>query len=115
MLVVVLAPVLDHDLCLGEAGEDLDGEQLVTDPRPERLDVGVLPGGAGLDVSAPGAGEAAPVPQRVGGELRAVVAANELRRAAPRDNEAIKNSDSRVGVDSPAALDGEGLAGELIN
>jgi hypothetical protein len=32
VLVVVLTVVLDEDLCPGEAGELLDGEQLVTDP-----------------------------------------------------------------------------------
>ena len=35
--------ILTHDLPLGEAGELLDVEQLVTHPRVERLDVRVLP------------------------------------------------------------------------
>ena len=43
VLVVVLAPVGDHDLCLGEAGELLDGEQLVTHAGAEAFDVGALP------------------------------------------------------------------------
>jgi hypothetical protein len=61
VLVVVLPPVLDEHLGLGEAGELLDGEQLVTNPGAEGLDVGVLPRAARVDVAAAGAGEAAPV------------------------------------------------------
>jgi hypothetical protein len=57
VVVVVLAPVLDQDLCLGQAGEQLDAEQLVADATAEALDVGVLPRRAGLDVRAASAGE----------------------------------------------------------
>ena len=62
-MVVVLAPVLDRDLCLGEAREQLGAEQLVGYPRAEGLDVGVLPGCVRLDVGAAGVLEAAPVPE----------------------------------------------------
>ena len=47
--VVVLAEVLDDDLRLSQAGEHLDGEQLVTDTAVEALDERVLPRAAGLD------------------------------------------------------------------
>ena len=39
--VVVLAPVLDPDLGFCEAGEQLDGQELVADAAAEALDVRV--------------------------------------------------------------------------
>lgn len=39
MLVVVVAPVGDHHAGFGEAGELLDGQELVADPGAERFDV----------------------------------------------------------------------------
>jgi hypothetical protein len=42
-MVIVQSPVLDHDLCLGETGEQLDAKQLVADTGAEGLDVGILP------------------------------------------------------------------------
>ena len=38
-VVVVLAPVLDQDLRLGEAGEQLHREELVADASAEALDI----------------------------------------------------------------------------
>ena len=114
MLVVVLAPVFDQDPCFGEAGEQFDREQLVAHPGAEALDVGVLPRRAGLDVRAARAREATPVAQRVGGQLGAVVAANEHRRAALGD-EALQRNDGLVAVDAAVALDRQRLAGELID
>jgi hypothetical protein len=35
LVVVVIAPVGDHDLRLGQAREQLDPEQLVADPEPK--------------------------------------------------------------------------------
>jgi hypothetical protein len=52
--------------------------ELIAEPPAIGLDPGVLPRTAGFDVAGPGAGEAAPVAQSVGGELPAVVAADEL-------------------------------------
>src|SRR5215211_1005486 len=49
-VVVVLAPVADDDLASAQARELLDVEQFVADAPVERLDVGVLPRGAGVDV-----------------------------------------------------------------
>ena len=50
-VVVVLAPVADDDLASAQARELLDVERFVADAPVERLDVGVLPGGAGVDVA----------------------------------------------------------------
>ncbi len=78
-----MAPVLDEDAGLGEAGEQFLGEQLVADAGVERLDVGVMPRRAGLDERAARPAVAAPVLQRDSGQLRAVVATQELRRLRP--------------------------------
>ena len=80
--IVLGAPVADEDLGFEEAGELLDGEQLVAHPAAVRLDPGVLPGRARLDVAGTRACEAAPVAQGVRGELGAVVAAHEARMLA---------------------------------
>ena len=80
--IVLGAPVADEDLGIEEAGELLDVEQLVAHPAPARLDAGVLPGRARLDVAGTRACEAAPVPQGLRGELGAVVAAHEARMPA---------------------------------
>jgi hypothetical protein len=125
-MVVVVAPILDHHLCLGETGEHLDREQLVAYPAAEGLDIGVLPWRAGLDigvlpwragldVGAAGAGEPAPIPERIGGELWAVVTAHELRCPAPLGDQALELRDGGVRVDATLALDGQRLASELIN
>ena len=97
--VVLDPPVLDQHPGLEQAVEGLDGEQLVAQPAAEALHIGVLPGRARLDVAGPGAGEAAPVAQRVGGQLGAVVAADEPRRGAALGDQAVQDGDGGVGVD----------------
>jgi len=52
LCVVMAAPCLDDDLCLGEAVEDLAIEQLVAELRVEALAVSVLPRGSRLDIMA---------------------------------------------------------------
>jgi hypothetical protein len=61
--------------------------------------------GERLDVGAAGAAEAAPVAERVRGQLGAVVAADVLGRASAVGDETIEHPDGRVGVDPPLALD----------
>ena len=48
LLVVVLAPALDDDLCLLQAEEDLAVEKLVPELAIEAFAVAVLPGAAWL-------------------------------------------------------------------
>ena len=63
----------------------------------------------------PAFGEAAPVPQRVGGHLRPVVAAHEPGRGPALADEAVEHVDGLVGVDPAVALDRQRLAGELVH
>ena len=79
--VVLGSPVLEHDLGFEEVGEVFGVEAFVSEASVEGLDVGVLPGGSGLDVGGVGAPDAAPVPQRGRDELWAVVHAQMLRAA----------------------------------
>src|SRR5215207_6775441 len=62
-VVVVLAPVLDDDLRFGQAGEQLDVEQLVANSGVKGLHERVLPRRAGLDERRRRAGLPAPVPE----------------------------------------------------
>jgi hypothetical protein len=112
---VVAAPVLDHHLRLGQAGELLDREQLAADARAEGLDVGVLPRRARLDVGAAGLREAPPVVQRVRRQLRAIVAADQLGPPAGLGEDALEPRDRVVGVDAPRAADLQRRAGELVD
>ena len=73
--VVFGTPVLEHDSGFEEVGEVLGVEAFVSQASVEGLDVGVLPGGSGLDVGGVGAPDAAPV------VLRRVL----RRRAMPVD------------------------------
>ena len=58
------SPVFEHDLGFEEVGEVFGVEAFVSEASVEGLDVGVLPGRAGLDVGGVGAPDAAPVAQR---------------------------------------------------
>jgi hypothetical protein len=98
VLVVIVAPVGDHDLGFGETGEQLDGQQLITDPRAEALDVGVLPRRPRLDIGAAGAGEPAPVSERVRGQLWPVVTANERRSGSFRGEFSSREIDGDAGA-----------------
>lgn len=73
-------------------------EELVPDSRAIGLDPGVLPGAARFDVAGPRVGEGAPVRESVGGQLRSVIAADELRRS-PLEHEPVEDGDGAVGVD----------------
>jgi hypothetical protein len=66
--VVALEPRGEDQLRLGERAEELGVEYLVAEAGVERLDPGVLPGRARLDVGGAGAGDEAPVAQGMGGE-----------------------------------------------
>jgi hypothetical protein len=65
--VVALEPLGEDQLRLGERAEELGVEYLVAEAGVERLDPGVLPERARLDVEAAGAGDEAPVAQGMGG------------------------------------------------
>src|SRR4051812_42017572 len=90
--VVVLAPVVDDDGGFGEAADLLDVEQLVAQAGVEGLDVGGLPGRAGLAERRCGPAVATPVSERVRGQLGTVVAADVRGRAAP-SGEALEHGD----------------------
>jgi hypothetical protein len=59
--------------------------------------------------------EPAPVPQRVGGQLRAVVAADEPRWPAALGDQLVEHGDGGVRVDPAIDPDGEGLAGVFVD
>ena len=64
MVVVLVLPVADDDLCVQQRVEAVDVEALVADPAVERLDVPVAPRRARRDVGQAGAG-ASPVGHRL--------------------------------------------------
>ena len=79
--IVVASPSFDEHLRLAERREDFAVEQLVPELRIQALAVAVFPWAARLDVERLHADAAEPFAHRYGGELRAIVGANMLRRA----------------------------------
>ncbi len=59
--------------------------------------------------------EPAPVPERVGGHLRAVVAPDEPGRRPALDDKAVEHLDGLVGVDAAVALDRQRFTRELVH
>src|SRR3954447_1269123 len=100
MGVVGLTPVVDDDDSFGEAAELLDVEQLVADAAVEGFHVGILPGRAWLDERRFSTAEATPVPERVGGQLRPVVA-TDMRGRATHEDELVEHGDGLVCADAP--------------
>jgi hypothetical protein len=111
--VVLLSPVGDKYSRLEKRVELLDGEQLVSYPRTIGLDPRVLPWTAGFDVARAGASETAPISKGIGGELGAVVAADELGDSSFFD-QTVKNVDGVVRVDGMRDEVAQGLSGELV-
>jgi len=102
-------------LGLEEAVEVLEGQQLVAHAGAVGLDPGVLPGRSGVDVFGLGAGESAPVAQRVGGELWSVAAPDVLGAPAPGRGDLVQARHCRVRVYRAVHQIGEGLPGELVD
>ena len=112
---VVLDPeVLGQHLGFEQRLEGLDVEQLVAQLAVERLDERVLPRAARLDVDGAGRREPTPVPQRVGGELGAVVHAQELGCRPLGGHEASRTATVSSAVMERCDVDGQGLLGELV-
>lgn len=76
--IVVLAPLLDHDLDFPQRVEDLAVQQLVTQLAIERLAVAILPRAALRDVKRRRAHATEPPAQLLGHHLGPVVAASVL-------------------------------------
>ena len=115
MLVVIDPPVLGQYPGLLEGAEQFLIEELVTEPAVERLDVGVLPGRARLDIRGTGTTEPAKVPDRVGSQLRAVVHPDEGWGAATDLDQLFEDINGPFSCKGPVYLDYEYLPGELIN
>ena len=112
--VVVDSEVLDQDLGLEQRVELPAVEQLVSELAVERLDPGVLPWRAGIDEDRVDAVEPAPVRNRSGDELAAVVEADKRRRPVDR-GQTVQHVDDVIGIDGSCHLDGETLPGVLVD
>src|SRR5271165_5300226 len=84
-MVVVPPPRLDHHLRLGPRTEPCEAEAFVAELAVEALAHPVLPGLARIDQCRADPGPRDPAQQRARDELRAVVRAQERRRAAFAD------------------------------
>jgi hypothetical protein len=93
------APVVDDHSGFEHAVELPAVEELVTELSVERFNPGVLSRAAGIDEHAGGAGEAAPVRDRVRDELGSVVEPDVHKRCTACDREAVEHRDDVVCVD----------------
>ena len=113
MVVVLVLPVADDDLCVQQRVEVVDVEALVADPAVERLDVPVAPRRARRDVGQAGAG-AGPVGHRLADELRPVVRP-EHRRGAPGGDEVLEVGGESVGGNRALHEAADALPGVFVD
>ena len=112
--VVVVPSGLDHDLGFGARAEPLQAQALVAELAIEALVVGVLPWLARVDQRRGDAALGDPLEDRAADELRPVVRTQEQRRAVHAD-ESGQNLDDAPGADRTGHVDGQALAGELVD
>jgi len=79
--IAVIPPLLNEDLCLLQAVEDLSVQALVPELAVKALVVAVLPGTAGLDEQRPGTHLFQPAPQQPRGYFRPIVRADVFQHA----------------------------------
>src|SRR6478735_2580640 len=95
--VVVLPVAFAQHFCFQQGGKGLPVEELVAEPAVEAFAVGVLPWTAGFDIEGFKSSPPDPVLHGLCDELRAIVAADELRRAAVRPDGGLQNADDVLG------------------
>ena len=110
-MVVLEPPVVEQELGFVETVEGFHVEELAAEVAVEGFDVGILPGCSRLDVAGRDAGEAAPVAECVGDELRAVVAADQLGCLAAPIDDPLENADKCRRRPSGGLLAWRGLRG----
>ena len=112
--VVVLAPLLDDNLCFFQAVEDFAVEQFIAKLAVEGLAVAVLPWTAWFDEQGFGANLGEPVAHDLRRHLSTVVGPDVLRHPAFEHNVGHGLDDTEA-VDAACYPDGQAFAGELIN
>src|SRR5262245_6224309 len=113
-MVVLVSPLPRQHPRLQQAAELLGVEELVPQPAVERLRVPVLPRRARRDVQHLDRLLLQPAADRLRDELRAVVAADVPRRAAPADQRR-EHGDDRTRRQRPPDLQRQALAGVLVH
>ncbi len=111
--VVVFPPLLDEDLGLAEAVEDLAVEQFVPEPGVEALAVSVLPWAARFDLGRPGTDGGNPVPDRLRDELGAVVG-SDVGGWSAQDEQIGESIDDVDRTQLPPDPDRQALPAELV-
>jgi len=112
--VVVLAPLLDHNLGFLQAVEDLSIEALVAQLAVEGFAIAVLPRAAGLDVERLCSELCEPATHDLGRHLSTVVGADVFRHAAFEHHVGHRLDDAKA-VDATGHPDGQAFPSELIN
>src|SRR5512135_3163628 len=113
--IVLLLPERTQRPGLGFALEVLAVQELVAQLAMKRLRVAVLPRARRRHVQRPGAGALQPRPHRLGRELRAVVAADPMRRAATLRRDLGQDDPDLVRRHAPSRLQRQALTCVLVN
>src|SRR5512135_200670 len=113
--IVLLLPQRAQRPGLGLALELLAVQELVAELAVERLRVAILPGARRRHVQRPGAGPLQPIPHRLRRELRAVVAADPMRRAPATRRDLGQDDADLLGRHAPACLQRQAFTSVLIN
>ena len=112
--VVLPAPTIGQALGLSHRGEQLGIEKLIPEPAVERFGKAVLPRRSWLDLGRSAAAALAPALERVGNELRPVVAADE-RRCRVEAGEPLQHSHHVLGLAAPSDSDRQAEAAVLVD
>ena len=112
--VVVLPPLLDHDLCLVQAVEDFSVEQLVAQLPVERFAVAVLPGAAWCDIQGLCSNLRQPAANDLRRHLGAIVRPDVLRHTA-HEHDVGHRLKYTEAVDPTRHPDGKAFTRELVD
>ena len=85
MLIILLPPLLDNNLCLRSIGEQPPIQTFSAKYPVEALDERVLPRTAGRDIQRVAVPILQPLLKGVGNEFRAIVAAQIVRRTTQQE------------------------------
>ena len=112
--VVVLAPLLDDDLCFSQAVEDFTIKQFITELAVERLAVAVLPRAAWFDEQGFGPDLRQPAAHDLCRHLSAVVGPDMLRHA-PHEHDISHRLKYAEAIDPARDPDGQAFARKLVD
>lgn len=111
--IVLLSELFDKHSGFGQAGEESSEEEFITEAAVEALAESILPGAARCDEVGAGPLIGQPCLERMGDELRTIVAPKKAR-SAMRCEQSGQHADHALSRDRCGHIDGPALSGMVI-